>query len=132
ASTNYNVGNQQTVFGDKSLTYDNNGNLSSVTDSNDTTLYGWNARNQLIAINGPDGNASFVYDGAGRREKKTINSTLTEFLYDGVNPVQETSGATVLANILPGPMVDEFLIRTDIAAGTTSNLLTAALGSPVA
>jgi hypothetical protein len=43
-----------------------------------------------------------VYDGTGRREKKTINSNLTEFLYDNLNPVQETSGANVLANILPG------------------------------
>ena len=77
-------------------------------------------------------NASFVYDGVGRREKKTFNGSLTEFLYDGVNPVQETSGAAILANILPGPMIDELFSRTDNVAGTTSNFLTAALGSPVA
>ena len=47
--------------------------------------------------------ASFVYDGMGRREAKTINGNLTEFLYDGLNPVQETAGTTVLANILPEP-----------------------------
>ena len=39
----------------------------------------------------------------GREErKKTINGSLTEFLYDGVDPVQETSGATILANMLSG------------------------------
>lgn len=76
--------------------------------------------------------ATFVYDGLGRREKKTINGNLTAFLYDGRNPVQETSGAAVLANILPGLGIDEFLTRTDVVAGVTSNFLTDALGSPVA
>jgi RHS repeat-associated protein len=51
---------------------------------------------------------------------------------DGVNPVQETSGATILANILPGRDIDEFITRTDVIAGTISNFLTDALGSPVA
>src|SRR5438132_13957856 len=87
SSTSYNAGNQQTTFVDKTLTYDNNGNLTSITDSNGTTLYQWNARNQLMAINGPTATASFVYDGAGRRQKKTINGNLTEFLYDRMNPV---------------------------------------------
>lgn len=77
-------------------------------------------------------NASFVYDGLGRREAKTINGSLTEFLYDRVNPVQETSGATVLANILPGLGIDEFLTRTDVVAGVTSTFLADSLGSPLA
>src|SRR6185295_6966607 len=88
--------------------------------------------NQLVAINGPSVNATFLYDALGRREKKTIDGSLTEFLYDGVNPVQETSNVTILANILPGPMVDEFLTRTEIVTGAASTFLTAALGSPVA
>ena len=131
-STSYDANNRQLTFGDKTLAYDDNGNLQSVTDSNGTTLYQWNARNQLIGINGPSVNASFVYDGAGRRQKKTVNGSLTEFLYDGVNPVQETSGTTVLANILPGLGIDEFLTRNDVVAATTSYLLTGALDSTVA
>jgi len=51
---------------------------------------------------------------------------------DGVNPVQETSGPTVLANILGGLDIDEFFTRTDVGTGVTSNLLTDALGSTVA
>jgi len=131
-TTSYDSNNRQLTFGDKTLAYDDNGNLQSITDSNGTTLYSWNARNQLVAISGPSVNASFVYDGAGRREKKTINGNLIEFLYDGLNPVQETSGVTVLANILPGLGIDEFLTRTDVVAGVTSNFLADALGSPVA
>lgn len=132
ASTAYNAANHQTTFGDKTLTYDNNGNLQTITDPSGTTTYTWNARNQLVGISGPGVSASFVYDGLGRREKKTINGSLTEFLYDGLNPVQETAGAAILANILPGLRIDEFLTRTDVVAGTTSNFLTDALGSPVA
>jgi RHS repeat-associated protein len=131
-STAYNAANHQTTFDDKTLTYDNNGNLTSIVDATGTTLYTWSARNQLIGISGPSVNASFVYDGLGRREKKTINGSLTEFLFDGVNPVQETSGATVLANILSGLGIDEFLSRTDVGSATTSHFFPDALGSVIA
>lgn len=77
-------------------------------------------------------NASFIYDGARRLEKKTINGSLTEFLYDGVNPVQESSGVSILANILPGLGADEFLTHTDAVAGITSSFLADDLGSPLA
>jgi YD repeat-containing protein len=116
-STAYDAANEQTTFGGMTLTYDNNGNLQTITDASGTTTYTWNARNQLVGVSGPGVNATFVYDGLGRREKKTINGNLTEFLYDRFNPVQETSGATVLANILPGLRIDEFLTRTDVVAG---------------
>jgi RHS repeat-associated protein len=132
SSTAYNAANHQTTFGDKTLTYDNNGNLTAIVDANGTTLYAWNARNQLVGISGPTVNATFTYDGLGRREKKTINGSLTEFLFDGPNPVQETSGATVLANILPGLGMDEFLTRTDSTAAISTYFLTDALGSPIA
>jgi RHS repeat-associated protein len=116
----------------KTLTYDNNGNLLTITDSGGTTTYTRNAMNQLTGISGPGVSASFVYDGLGRREKKTINGSLTEFLFDGVNPVQETSGTAIVANILPGLGVDEFLTRTDVSGGATSSFLSDALGSSVA
>jgi len=127
ASATYNAANQMLTFGSQSLAYDDNGNLTS--DAGNT--YTWSARNQLAAIGGGV-SASFVYDGLGRREKKTIGSSTTEFLLDGVNPVQETSGATVLANILPGLGIDEFFTRTDVVAGTTSYFLPDALGSALA
>ncbi len=130
-STAYDGANQQTTFADKKLTYDNNGSLQTITDSSGTTTYTWNARNQLIGINGPNVNATFVYDGAGRREKKTINGNLVEFLYDGLNPVRESSGATIVADVLPGLRMDEILARTDIATGVTSNFLTDLLDSAI-
>jgi YD repeat-containing protein len=102
------------------LTYDNNGNVQTITDASGTTTYTWNARNQLTGISGPSVNASFIYDGLGRGERKTINSSLTEFLFDGGNPVQESSGATILANVLSGRGIDESLTRTEISSGITS------------
>src|SRR5207245_7770411 len=85
SSTSYNAGNQQTTFGDKTTTYDNNGNLTSITDSNGTTLYSWKTRNQLAGISGPNVNATLVYDATGRRKKKIINGTLKESIYDSFN-----------------------------------------------
>ena len=65
-----------------------NGNLTS----DGTSTYTWDVRNRLAAITGPVP-ASFVYDATGRRARKTINGTVTDFLYDGVNSIQEVSGA---------------------------------------
>jgi len=131
-SATYNAANQQTALGNQTMTFDNNGNLTGITDASGTTIYTWNSRNQLTGISSPGVTASFVYDGLGRREKKTINSSLTEFLYDGLNPVQETSGATVLANILTGLGIDEFFTRTDVPAAATSYFLPDAPGSALA
>lgn len=74
--------------------------------------------------------ASFTYDSFGRRTGKTINGTTTDFVYDGLNPVQEKNGGTVTANLLTGLGIDEFLTRTD--GSGASALLTDALGSTVA
>jgi RHS repeat-associated protein len=131
----YNAANQQITVGFfGNMTYDNNGNLISQTSgpTQHVTNYVWNARNQLIGINTPQDTFSFEYDALGRRVKKTISGNLTEFFYDGINPVQESSGASILANILTGLGVDEYLTRTDVVAGTTSHFLTDALGSTVA
>ncbi|HMA79974.1 MAG TPA: RHS repeat domain-containing protein, partial [Candidatus Binatia bacterium] len=57
--TAYDAANHQTTFADKTLTYDNNGNLQTITDASGTTTYTWNARNQLVGISGPGVSASF-------------------------------------------------------------------------
>ena len=44
----YNSANQMLSFNDKAMTYDENGNMTSVTNTCGTTNYTWNARNQLI------------------------------------------------------------------------------------
>jgi hypothetical protein len=126
SSTVYNADNAQTKFNGTALNYDANGNLTS----DGTNTYTWDARNHLTAISGGSA-ATFTYDGFGWRVKKVIGGTTTQFLYDGLNPVQELNGkhnAAAIANLLTGLGVDEYFTRTDSA---TSTFLADALGSTV-
>ena len=125
--TAYNADNEPTKFNGVTQTYDYDGNLTA----DGTSTYTWDARNQLDAIAG-GASASFVYDAFGRRMGKTINGATTQFLYDGLNPVQELDGAAppnVTANLLTGLGIDEYFTRTD--AGGTMAFMADALGSTV-
>jgi YD repeat-containing protein len=125
SSIAYNADNEQIKFGSAaSMSYDNDGELKS----DGTNTYTWDARRHLTAMSG-GATASFVYDAFGRRMKKTIGSTVTQFVYDRLNPVQELNGATppgVTANLLTGLGIDEYFTRT--ASSATSTLLADALG----
>jgi RHS repeat-associated protein len=132
ASATYDAANRQLSFGDKTMTFDENGNLTSMTDPSGISNFSWDARNRLTAISGPGINASFRYDHSTRRVKKTFNSDSTAYLYDGLNPVQEVSLASASANNLTGLSVDEYFTRTNVGAGTSETLLTDGLGSTIA
>ncbi len=99
-----------------------------------TNTYSWDARNHLSTISqGRTTVGSFVYDGFGRRMKKTIGGVTTEFLYDGLNPVQELDGANppnITANLLTGLGIDERFTRTD--AGGPRDFMSDTLGSTIA
>jgi len=114
-----------TAFNGTTLAYDANGNLLN----DGTNTYTWDARNHLSGIAGAN-SAAFVYDPFGRRASKTINGTATQFLYDGLNPVQELQAGTPTADMLTGLGIDEYFQRAD-ASGTNS-YLTDALGSTLA
>ena len=75
----YNADNQLTLWGSQGFLYDLNGNMT--VDGNNA--YSWNVRNQLVALT-PDGGTAdtFAYDAFGRRQKKVINGTETDFLFD--------------------------------------------------
>lgn len=123
-TTSYNSANQQIAFGGQGLSYDNAGNLTSDGINN----YGWNARDQLLSISGPGVAATFQYDAIGRRINKSINSTTTSFLYDGVDIVQEQMGAATVNLSLGG--LDELLTRSDSSG--TSSAIAGGLGSVIA
>src|SRR6266851_4781401 len=128
-TTSYNADNEQSTFNGTSLSYDANGNLTG----DGTNTYTWDARNHLTQITQRRTTVgSFVYDALGRRTNKTVNGTTTQFLYDGLNPVQELNGSNgVVANLLTGLRIDEYFTRTDISTGVTSTLLADALGSTI-
>ncbi|HKA60711.1 MAG TPA: RHS repeat-associated core domain-containing protein, partial [Gemmatimonadales bacterium] len=125
ASATYSAANQQLTFDSMTLTYDLNGNLTG----DGANTYTWDARNQLVAISGGSA-ATFQYDAQGRRTGKSINSTQASFLHDGLTPVQELNGSTVVANLLTGLGIDEYLTRTD--TNGARHFLVDALGSTVA
>jgi RHS repeat-associated protein len=121
----YDADNGLTGFGSATLSYDANGNLIS----DGTNTYIWDARNYLTAISGAT-SASFAYDAFGRRASKTIAGTGTQFLYDGLNPVQELEGGAPTANLLTGLRTDEYFSRAD-SGNNVMTLLTDALGSTI-
>src|SRR5713226_2976080 len=126
-SATYNADNELTNWGGLPLTYDYNGNNTQGINGNQ---YTWDGRNHLTAI-ASNPAASFVYDAFGRRVKKTISGTTTQYLYDGLNPVQELNSSNVAtANLLTGLNIDEFFSRTD-SSGARS-FLTDMLGSTLA
>ena len=124
-STKYNAANELVEREGKALSYDAAGDLTS-DGSNE---YSWNARGQLTKISGAT-SAGFSYDPFGRRASKTLGGTTTELLYDGPNPVQESVGGSVTANVLTGLAPDQVFSRTTGAG--TSSYLTDRLGSTIA
>ena len=98
----------------KNMTYDENGNMTSITNSCGTTTYTWDVRNRLVGINGfkPDCSpltASFKYDALGRRIEKTINGTTTQYVYDGLDIIQEIQGSAK-TNYIRTLNIDEPLV----------------------
>jgi len=115
---------------------DENGNLTSITNSCGTTTYTWDARNRLVAIEGFDEDcnplsASFKYDAIGRRIEKTINGRTIEYLYDGLDIVQEIEDGMVTVNYIRTLNIDEPLARIT-SDGTIRYYHADALGSIIA
>jgi RHS repeat-associated protein len=123
SSATYDAANQQTAFNGQAQSHDQNGNLTG----DGTNTYTWDARNRLASIAGPTA-ASFVYDPLGRRQRKTVDGVITDFVYDGLNPVKATVGGTTV-DLLTGLGIDEYLTRT--SGGTPEYFLGEALGSTV-
>lgn len=115
--------NRQTQYQGQALSYDANGNLTG----DGQRSYVWNARNQLVEIRqGGQTIAQFTYDALGRRKAKTEGASTAAYLYDGLDPVQETQGGAT-RGILTGARIDERFARDD--ANGRTYFLTDALGS---
>nr|MDT0662605.1 RHS repeat-associated core domain-containing protein [Micromonospora sp. DSM 115978] len=120
----YDSANRLTSLGGSGFSYDNEGNLTG----DGATAYTWNARGQLASLSRTGTSASFTYDGLGRRTGRTVNGSLTRYLYDGQNAVQELNGSGPTANMITGG-TDVHFARTD--ASGEHDVLTDALGSVV-
>jgi RHS repeat-associated protein len=106
-----NADNQLTLWGSQGFLYDLNGNMTA----DGTNAYTWNVRNQLASLT-PDGGTAdtFVYDAFGRRQKKVVNGTETDFLFDqnGNLAAELTDGGEYFASTdLSGFGADELVCR---------------------
>jgi RHS repeat-associated protein len=96
--------NRILTLGGAALTHDANGNLTS----DGARTYAWNARNQLVAVDGAGISVRFAYDALGRRQEQEAAGLVTRFLYDGVHAV-EVFGSAGQVSLLGGLEVGEHL-----------------------
>ena len=93
--------NQLTSIGGTPLGYDLNGNLLN----DGTHAYTHDAVNRLASV---DGTITYAYDALGRRVSKTVNGTVTKYVYDGARVIAEYDGAgQLLRKYVYGPGLDE-------------------------
>jgi RHS repeat-associated protein len=122
----YNADNELTALNGATYSYDNNGNLLS----DGTNTYGWNDRGQLTSSSGPAGAFTYGYDPASRRTSVTSGGSTTDYLYDGLNPVQESVGGSPTLNLFTGLRADQIFSLSSSSGSVFP--LTDALGSTVA
>jgi RHS repeat-associated protein len=120
ATDNYtaNALNQYSAVGVVARTFDDDGNL---TDDG-TKLYIWDAENRLIEVNMKSDNstvATYAYDYQSRRITKTVDSTVTNFVYDEWNPIAEYSDTTLSKSYVWGMDISGWMQE----AGGVSGLL---------
>ncbi|MGH7410640.1 MAG: RHS repeat-associated core domain-containing protein, partial [Candidatus Methylomirabilis sp.] len=94
AAASYDAANQQLMFANKTMTFDPNGNLTTLTEPTGPTTFTWDARDRLIGLADPGTMASFTYDALGRRSTKTIGGSPTQYRYDGLAIAQELANGT--------------------------------------
>jgi RHS repeat-associated protein len=119
---NYNSSNQLTSTPAATYTYDKNGNVKTKVDATGTITYNWDYyTNKLTSVVLPNGGGtvSFKYDPFGRRIQKSGPGGTTNYLYDGMNLLEEVDqSGNVLARYTQGSSVDEEL--SELRASTTS------------
>lgn len=134
ASYSYNPSNELVLTSTGGYAYDNDGNLTSKTDSTGTTNYAWDFEGRLtqVALSASGGTVTFRYDPFGRRIQKVFSqgtsATTTNYIYDGENITEmvDQSGK-VLTRFAQGEEVDEPL--SQLRAGAISYYEQDGLGS---
>src|SRR3989442_12382031 len=121
----YDDQNRQLAFGRAGLTFDAEGNTTSITDDAGTSTLRWDSRNRLVALTQPGIEASFGYDVFGRRVRKTVNGVTTQYLYDGPDVATAVGGGVTL------PYLRLLGVDSPIARGADEVYLTDGLGTVI-
>jgi RHS repeat-associated protein len=122
----YDVANRQLAFGVATMAYDANGSLLTLNDTDGVTQFGWDARGRLATLATPSTSSAFTYDAFGRRVQRRLGAEAIAYLYDGVDVVDELTGASA-TSYLRTPEIDESLSR-----GGSEFYVSDALGSTMA
>ena len=116
ASYSHDEADRLTSEASHTYTYDQNGSLRTATETatSDVTTYGYDALDRLTNVDLPGGgSASYRYDALGRRFEKTVDGTVTRYLYDGADILLEQDATeAVTARYAHGPLVDQPLAMT--------------------
>jgi RHS repeat-associated protein len=87
----------------KTITYDLNGNETSMVTATSTNTYTWDAANRMVSFSGPTNQSLFTYDGLGRRvqiiEKQNgVAVSTNKFLWCGAGLCEQRdlTGGTVV------------------------------------
>ena len=108
----YDTSNRLLTAGTLGFEYDANGNMTRRTDNTEptnplVTQYHYDYRNHLTQITYPDGTKNYFQYGAdGVRQSKRDATSAVQFIYDGLNVIQEVSNMTgqTAAEYLHGPL----------------------------
>lgn len=87
--------NGGSVYINNSYSYDSTGNLTSISDSVDSTYnrsLGYDRINRLTTANGPWGSGTFAYSGAGNITSQLLGGTSLYYNYDGNNRLSSLAG----------------------------------------
>ncbi len=127
-SYNYNSSNELTSNSNGSYAYDANGNTLSDAQGRGFT---WDFENRLTQVVNPGvGTTTFRYDPFGRRIQKSGPLGTTNYLYDGLNLLEEIDNSgNIAGRYTHSVLIDEVL--SESRSGTTSYYQQDALGSVV-
>lgn len=81
--------NRLTQFGGYSFTYDAEGNVTGKNSASDNHSLTWNDLGQLASVTRNGVTVTYGYDGMGRRVRRTENGVSRYFLYDGDDLLME-------------------------------------------
>ncbi|HET8700956.1 MAG TPA: RHS repeat-associated core domain-containing protein, partial [Nitrococcus sp.] len=78
-----------TTVGASSLIYDGNGNLTG----DGTDSFSYDTENHLTSASALGNTIAYAYDPLGRRDSKTVNTTVTRFVWAGNQTIADYDGA---------------------------------------
>ena len=86
----------------KTITFDLNGNETSVVTATSTNTYQWDAVNRLVSITGATNQSLFTYDGVGRRVQiveltNGVTYTTNHYLWTGLHLTEQRTVAGTVA-----------------------------------